>query len=80
LIKDWVHINKAQLGPDEAVVLGWIPGLHPEFSFIYSMHEAIKDQMPIEYANVEWALFPKKIYYTNFGSFTSSHQASSRSG
>jgi hypothetical protein len=28
------------------------------------MSEAIKDQMPIEYANVEWALFPKTIYYT----------------
>jgi hypothetical protein len=28
------------------------------------MREAIKDQMPIEYANVEWALFPKTIYYT----------------
>jgi hypothetical protein len=27
------------------------------------MREAIKDQMPIEYANVEWALFPKTIYY-----------------
>jgi hypothetical protein len=28
------------------------------------MPEAIKDQMPIQYANVEWALFPKTIYYT----------------
>jgi hypothetical protein len=28
------------------------------------MREAIKNQMPIEYANVEWALFPKMIYYT----------------
>jgi hypothetical protein len=28
------------------------------------MREAIKDQMPIEYANAEWALFPKTIYYT----------------
>jgi hypothetical protein len=28
------------------------------------MHESIKDQMPIEYTNVEWALFPKTIYYT----------------
>jgi hypothetical protein len=26
LIKDRVHINNAQLGPEEAVVLGWIPG------------------------------------------------------
>jgi hypothetical protein len=59
-----VNINNAQLGPEEAVVLGWIPGSHPEFSFRDSMREAIKDQMPIEYANVEWALFPKTIYYT----------------
>jgi hypothetical protein len=28
------------------------------------MRESIKDKMPIEYANVEWALFPKIIYYT----------------
>jgi hypothetical protein len=60
----WVHINNAQLGPEEAVVLGWIPGSHPAFSFRDSMHEAIKEQMPIEYSNVEWALFQKIIYYT----------------
>jgi hypothetical protein len=64
LIKDRVHINNAQLGPEEAVILGWIPGSHLEFSFRDNMREAIKDQMPIEYANVEWALFPKTIYYT----------------
>jgi hypothetical protein len=64
LIKDRVHINNAQLGPEEAVVLGWIPGSHPAFSFRDNMREAIKEQMPIEYANVEWALFPKTIYYT----------------
>jgi hypothetical protein len=28
------------------------------------MREAIKDQMPIAYANVEWALFPKIFFYT----------------
>jgi hypothetical protein len=58
-----VHIINAQLGPEEAVVLGWIPGSHPEFSFRDSMRQAIKNQMPIEYANVEWALFPKTIYF-----------------
>jgi hypothetical protein len=64
LIKDRVHINNAQLGPEEAVVLGWIPGSHRAFSFQDNMREAIKDQMPIEYANVEWAIFPKTTYYT----------------
>jgi hypothetical protein len=64
LLKDRVHINNAQLGPEEAVVLGWIPWSHPAFSFRDSMREAIKDQMPIEYANVEWALLPITIYYT----------------
>jgi hypothetical protein len=64
LIKDCVHINNVQLGPEEAVVLGWIPGSHPAFSFRDNMREAIKSQMPIEYANVELALFPKTIYYT----------------
>jgi hypothetical protein len=28
------------------------------------MHEAIKNQMPIEYETVEWALFPNTIYYS----------------
>jgi hypothetical protein len=46
------------------VVLGWIPGSHPAFSFRDNMREAIKNQTPIEYANVEWALFPKTVYYT----------------
>jgi hypothetical protein len=64
LMKDRVHINNAQLGPEEAVVLGWIPGSHPAFPFQDNMCKAIKNQMPIEYANVQWALFPKKIYYT----------------
>jgi hypothetical protein len=64
LLKYRVHINNAQLGPEEAVVLDWIPGSHPAFSFRDNMREAIKNQMPIEYENVEWALFPKTIYYT----------------
>jgi hypothetical protein len=64
LIKDRVHIKNAQLGPEEAVVLGLIPGSHPAFSFQDNIREAIKEQMPIEYANIQWALFPKKIYCT----------------
>jgi hypothetical protein len=64
LMKDRVHINNAQLGPEEGVVLGWIPGSHPAFSVRDNMREAIENQMPIEYANVEWARFPKTIYYT----------------
>jgi hypothetical protein len=59
LLKDRVHINNTQLGPEEAVLLGWIQGSHPAFCFRDSMREAIKDQFPIEYANVEWTLFPK---------------------
>jgi hypothetical protein len=31
LLKDRVHVNNAQLGPEEVVVLGWIPGSHPAF-------------------------------------------------
>jgi hypothetical protein len=64
LIKYRVHINQAHLGPEEAVVLGWIPGSHPAFSFQDNLYETIKDNMSIEYANVEWALFPKTTYYT----------------
>jgi hypothetical protein len=40
LMKDRVHINNAQLGPEEAVVLDWIPGSHPAFYFRYNMREA----------------------------------------
>jgi hypothetical protein len=63
VMKDRVRINNAQLGPEEAAVLGWIPGSHPAFSFRDNMREAIKNQMSIAYANVEWAIFPKTIYY-----------------
>jgi hypothetical protein len=52
LIKDRVHINNAQLGPEEAMVLGWILGSHPAFSLRDNMREAIKDEMRIEYTNV----------------------------
>jgi hypothetical protein len=33
LLKDRVHIDNAQLRPEDAVVLFWIPGSHPAFSF-----------------------------------------------
>jgi hypothetical protein len=64
LMKYRVYINNAQLGPEEAVLLGWISGSHPAFSYRDNMREAIQNQMPIEYASLEWALFPKMIYYT----------------
>jgi hypothetical protein len=64
LLKDRVHINNAQLGPEEVVVLGCISGSHPTFLFRDSMREAIIEKMPIAYNNVEWALFTKTIYYT----------------
>jgi hypothetical protein len=44
LLKDRVHINNAQLGPEEAVVLEWIPGSHPAFSFRDSMCKTIKEK------------------------------------
>jgi hypothetical protein len=52
LVKDRVQFNNTQLGTEEAVVLGWIPGSHPVFYFRDIMREAIKDQMTIEYVNV----------------------------
>jgi hypothetical protein len=33
LLKYRVHSNNAQLGPEEAVALGWIPGFHRAFYF-----------------------------------------------
>jgi hypothetical protein len=47
LLKYLVHINNAQLGPDEAVVLGWIPGSHPEFSFRDIMREKSRIRSPL---------------------------------
>jgi hypothetical protein len=64
LLNDRVHINNAQLGPDNAMVLGCITGSHPAFPIRDNMCEAIKNQMPIEYAKLEWALFPQSIYFT----------------
>jgi hypothetical protein len=43
LLKDRVHINNAQLGPEEAVVLRWITGSHPALSFRDNIREAIKN-------------------------------------
>jgi hypothetical protein len=63
-MKDRVHINNAQLETEVTVVIGWITGSHPAFSFRDNIREAIKNQIPIEYANVEWALFPRTIYFT----------------
>jgi hypothetical protein len=64
LLEERVHINNSQLGPEEAVVLGWITGSHLAFSFHDSMRESITELMNIEYSTVEWALFPKTIFYT----------------
>jgi hypothetical protein len=63
-MEERVHINNAQLGPEEEVVLGLVPDSHLEFPFRDSMHESINELMKIEYSTVEWALFPKKIFYT----------------
>jgi hypothetical protein len=68
LLKERVYINNPQLGREKAVVLGWIPGSHPDFSFRDSMREAIKEQMPIEYSNVEWELLKKQ--FTTLGRLT----------
>jgi hypothetical protein len=63
LLEECVHINNAQLGQEEAVVLGCIPDSHLEFSFCDSMRESIKELMNIEYSTVEWELFKKKLSY-----------------
>jgi hypothetical protein len=59
LLEERVHINNAQLGQEEAVVLIWIPGSHPAFSFRDSMRESIKELMNIEYSTIGWELFQK---------------------
>jgi hypothetical protein len=58
-----VHINNAQLGEKEGIMLGWIWKSHPAFSYRGSMkeqlHEMLKDIAPM----MEYALFAKTIPY-----------------
>jgi hypothetical protein len=58
-----VYINKAQLGEEEGITLGWILKAHPEFCFRDDMKDALCNMMGETFKNVNYALFPKTIKY-----------------
>jgi hypothetical protein len=65
LISERVHINNAQLGPEEGIVVGWIKGSHPAFAHGYGMRNDLASMMGQYAEGLEWALYPKMIYYTH---------------
>jgi hypothetical protein len=58
-----VYINKAQLGEEEGITLGWILKAHPAFCFRDDMKDALCNMMGETFKNVHYALFPKTIKY-----------------
>jgi hypothetical protein len=58
-----VYINKAQLGTEEGVTLGWMHQAHPAFCFWEDIKERLRELMGDEHKEVHYALFPKTINY-----------------
>jgi hypothetical protein len=58
-----VYINKAQLGIEEGVTLGWLHQAHPAFCYREDIKERLKELMGEEHKSVQYALFPKSINY-----------------
>jgi hypothetical protein len=52
------------LGLEEGIVKGWITGSHPAFTHRDGTREALSNIMGQEVEGLEWALYPKTIYYT----------------
>jgi hypothetical protein len=58
-----VYINKAQLGIEVGVTLGWLHQAHPAFCYRQDIKERLKELMGEEHKSVQYALFPKSINY-----------------
>jgi hypothetical protein len=58
-----VYINKARLGEEEGITLGWILKAHPAFCFRDDMKDELCNMMGETFKNVHYALFPKTIKY-----------------
>jgi hypothetical protein len=58
-----VYINKAQLGIEDGVTLGWLYQAHPSFCYREDIKERLKELMGEEHKSVQYALFPKSINY-----------------
>jgi hypothetical protein len=58
-----VYINKAQLGTEEGVTLGWMHQAHTAFCYREDIEERIREFMGEEHKEVKYSLFPKTINY-----------------
>jgi hypothetical protein len=58
-----VYINKAQLGEEEVITLGWILKSHPAFCSRGDMKDALCNTMGETFKKVHYAFFPKTIKY-----------------
>jgi hypothetical protein len=63
LINQQVYINKAQLGEEDGISLGWTLKAHPTFCYRYDMKEALYNMMGEDFKGVQYALFPKMIKF-----------------
>jgi hypothetical protein len=58
-----VYINKAQLGEEDGITLGWTLNAYPDFCYRDDTKEAVYKMMDDELKGVKYALFPKTIKY-----------------
>jgi hypothetical protein len=56
-----VYINKARLGEEEGITLGWILKAHPDLGGGGDMKEALYNMMGESFKGIHYALFPKII-------------------
>jgi hypothetical protein len=63
LNKERVHINSAQLGVEEGVIMGWCWKSHPAFGHRDEMKSCLKLMMGKAHEDTSYALFPKNIRY-----------------
>jgi hypothetical protein len=55
-----VCINKAQLGEEDGVTLGWTWKAHPDFCYRYDMKETLCSMMGEKFNRVQYVFFPKQ--------------------
>jgi hypothetical protein len=64
LLNKRMHINNAQMVPEERIVMGWITGSNPAFTHRNGMRDGLVATMGDDVEGIELALYPKTIYYT----------------
>jgi hypothetical protein len=58
-----VYTNKAHLGTEEGLSLGWIHKAHPAFAFRDGMKEQLQAMMNKEFKDIKYALFLRTFKY-----------------